>query len=182
MKNDLDQFWIEVQLWFAGVYAQWDALSSDRQHAIVLGVTCLCSFLLVFVYMLKLRKAKVTIGLMAVAVAKLDAGNVLAQQRLTAMYNAAKNPIYPCGDGIVEDEEDEVVCGLSEDAMAVILDKIAEQQSAANRTLVDTVDHITNAHHEMHGKTMDTLNRMIDCIENGWDDSYDRDEDEDEED
>jgi hypothetical protein len=178
MKNDLDQFWIEVQLWFAGVYAQWDALSSDRQHAIALGVTCLCLFLLVFVYMRKLRKARATIGRMAVAVAKLDAGNVLAQQRLTAMYNTA-NPIYPCGDGIVEGEDAELSCGISEDAMAVILDKMSEQQSAANRTLVDTVEHVTATSHEMHNKTMDTLNRMIDCVERVLEDpGCDEDEDE----
>lgn len=219
MKNDLDQFWIEVQLWFAGVYAQWDALPSDRRVAIGFGAICLCSLLLVFFYKRKLHRTQD-------AVARLEAVNQLGQQCTHDMAPSA-NPLHPYGDGIVEkpaySETIEVEGGLNEEFFLEVisrmdsihattletvkalvadfnrattasthqvtqslvnqftkmLDKIAQQQSNSNKMLLDTVDHITTAQQTTHEQTMETMQRLVKCVEHVLeepDDRYEEDE------
>jgi hypothetical protein len=170
-----DTFLVDAGNFFTEAWAQWDALSPDRRLAIVFGAMCLCSFLLACVYRRRLHRAQQSVSI-------LEVGNKTAQQCITDLSRMPR-PLCNYGDGIVEDEDDEDddCYSISEDAVQGILDKMAEQHSAANRVLLDTVEQLTTAATEMHEKTMNTMNRMIDCVESGYNESgYDDDDEEDE--
>jgi len=214
-----DKFLVDASNFFVEAWTTWVALPSDHRLVIGFSAIFLCFCLLVFVYKRRLRKARI-------AIANLEAGNLLARQCIHDM----SHPFQVAPEYDDEDEEElgqtiEVDGGLQEEfvletfgrfqsmhnetlevlkslatdnssridactrAMAnslgeqftEVLEKVAQQQSNSNKVLLDTVDHITTLHQATHEQTMETMQRLVKCVEHVLEEPMDDDDEDDEE-
>lgn len=100
--------------------------------------------------------------------------------RMQSMHNESLEVVKQLAvdnSGHVDAATRSVVSHMGEQ-FSEVLEKIANQQCNSNKLLLDTVDHITLLHQSTHKQTMDTMQRLVKCVEHIFEESNDNEEDE----
>ena len=159
--NDFDFYWSQIIIFFIETLDTWNALSGDRQLSYAFAVLCAISIVLIFIYRMKLKRTKEQLTSSSThAVMECDNFNV----RNTGV-----------GVDFINSQIDQRKYFIE------VLEKLITQQTSSNKLLSETVESMLNTFHNTHTETMNSVNQLVYCIEQVYNNDNDEDDDEDDE-